>query len=185
MSEEKEMFCSFCGKSSYDAKHFVMQGDVAICDMCVGACAAIMAEQDRKDSEESIPTGENRSVEGTPMDFRTPKPIGKDIGMDYEPLHLQGGYDHNFCLKGNHASHAYSTKTGITMDCYTDMPGVQFYSGNFLCGNLGKAIYPKRSGFCLETQFWPDAINHDNYQKPILKKGEKFHSQTKYVFGTK
>ena len=51
------MFCSFCGKSSYDAKHFVMQGDVAICDMCVGACAAIMAEQDRKDSEESIPTG--------------------------------------------------------------------------------------------------------------------------------
>lgn len=57
MSEDREMFCSFCGKSSYDAKHFVMQGDVAICDMCVGACAAIMAEQDRKDSEESIPTG--------------------------------------------------------------------------------------------------------------------------------
>ena len=57
MSEDREMFCSFCGKSSYDAKHFVMQGDVAICDMCVGACAAIMAEQDRKDSEEDIPTG--------------------------------------------------------------------------------------------------------------------------------
>ena len=57
MSEDREMFCSFCGKSSYDAKHFVMQGDVAICDMCVGACTAIMAEQDRKDSEDSIPTG--------------------------------------------------------------------------------------------------------------------------------
>ena len=57
MSEDREMFCSFCGKSSYDAKHFVMQGDVAICDMCVGACAAIMAEQDRKDSEDSVPTG--------------------------------------------------------------------------------------------------------------------------------
>ena len=57
MSEDKEYFCSFCGKSSYDAKHFVMQGDVAICDMCVGACAAIMAEQDRKDSEDSVPTG--------------------------------------------------------------------------------------------------------------------------------
>ena len=58
MSEDREMFCSFCGKSSYDAKHFVMQGDVAICDMCVGACAAIMAEQDRKDSEDSVPTGQ-------------------------------------------------------------------------------------------------------------------------------
>ena len=57
MSEDREMFCSFCGKSSYDAKHFVMQGDVAICDMCVGACAAIMAEQDQKEAEESIPTG--------------------------------------------------------------------------------------------------------------------------------
>jgi len=56
MSEDKEYFCSFCGKSSYDAKHFVMQGDVAICDMCVGACAAIMAEQDRKESEDSVPT---------------------------------------------------------------------------------------------------------------------------------
>ena len=57
MSEDKEYFCSFCGKSSYDAKHFVMQGDVAICDMCVGACAAIMAEQDRKDAEDDVPSG--------------------------------------------------------------------------------------------------------------------------------
>ena len=125
------------------------------------------------------------NVAGTPFDFRTPKAIGQDIDADHIQLQNGGGYDHNFCLNGSHCAHAYSIKTGITLDCYTDMPGVQFYSGNFLCGNLGKAIYPKRSGFCLETQFWPDAINHDNYQKPILKKGGKFQSQTKYVFGTK
>ena len=125
------------------------------------------------------------NVAGTPFDFRTPKAIGQDIDTDHIQLQNGSGYDHNFCLNGNHCAHAYSIKTGITLDCYTDMPGVQFYSGNFLCGNLGKAIYPKRSGFCLETQFWPDAINHDNFRNPILKKGEKFYSQTKYVFGTK
>ena len=131
-----------------------------------------------------IPQGE-ASVVGTPFDFRMPKTIGRDIEQPHVQLVNGGGYDHNFCLKGNHASHAYSTKTGITMDCYTDMPGVQFYSGNFLGGQTGKATYPKRSGFCLETQFWPDAINHLDYKQPILREGETFQSQTQYIFGTK
>lgn len=131
-----------------------------------------------------IPQNE-ANVAGTPFDFRTPKAIGRDIDTVHTQLENGGGYDHNFCLKGNHASHAYSTKTGITMDCYTDMPGVQFYSGNFLGGQTGKATYPKRSGFCLETQFWPDAINHPQYKQPILKQEENFHSQTQYVFAIK
>ena len=125
------------------------------------------------------------AVQGTPFDFRTPKAIGQDINKAHSQLQNGGGYDHNFCLSGNHAAYAYSQKTGIEMHCYTDLPGVQFYSGNFLAGQTGKATYPKRSGFCLETQFWPDAINHDGYQKPILKKGEKFYSKTQYVFGIK
>lgn len=124
-------------------------------------------------------------VAGTPFDFRTPKPIGQDIDTPHPQLQNGAGYDHNFCLNGTHCAHAYSNKTGITLDCYTDMPGVQFYSGNFLAGQVGKAKYPKRSGFCLETQFWPDAINHENFAKPILKKGEKFYSKTQYIFGTK
>lgn len=124
-------------------------------------------------------------VQGTPFDFRAPKAIGLDIDKAHPQLANGSGYDHNFCLTQSHFAHAFSTKTGIAMDCYTDMPGVQFYSGNFLANQLGKAHYPKRSGFCLETQFWPDAINHDDFVQPILKKGEKFYSKTQYIFGTK
>ena len=124
-------------------------------------------------------------VENTPFDFRTAKPIGQDIDKPHPQLQNGGGYDHNFCLTQSHFAHAYSPKTGITMDCYTDLPGVQFYSGNFLVNQQGKANYPKRSGFCLETQFWPDAINHHSYKQPVLKKGEQFYSKTQYVFGTK
>ncbi len=132
--------------------------------------------------ETSIPIKKS-SVQDTPFDFRTAKAIGKDINLTNIQLTNGGGYDHNFCLNDSHFARAFSTKTGITMDCYTDLPGVQFYSGNFLCGNVGKAKYPKRSGFCLETQFWPDAINHPDYKQPILHKGEKFYSKTQYVFG--
>ena len=131
-----------------------------------------------------IPTRQ-ASVVGTPFDFTLPKQIGQDINQDHVQLVNGGGYDHNFCLSSSHVACAYSTKTAIQMDCYTDMPGVQFYSGNFLCGNTGKATYPKRSGFCLETQFWPDAINHPDYQQPILQKGKHFKSQTQYVFSIK
>ncbi len=132
-----------------------------------------------------IPTGELRSVKGTAFDFLQPKPIGKDINADDEQLRFAGGYDHNFCLNGSHAARAFSVKTGVTMDVYTDRPGVQFYSGNFLTGNAGKSVYNKRAGFCLETQFYPDAVNHANFDGPVLKKGERFYSKTEYVFSLK
>lgn len=125
------------------------------------------------------------TVQGTPFDFRNAKAIGQDINQPHPQLQNGGGYDHNFCLNDSHAAYAYSQKTGIEMHCYTDLPGVQFYSGNFLAGQTGKATYPKRSGFCLETQFWPDAINHDGYLKPILNKGQQFYSKTQYLFGIK
>ena len=144
----------------------------------------IFAESYLQVDETLIPTNK-ADVQGSPFDFRMPKPIGQDINQDHVQLINGCGYDHNFCLSQPHFAKAFSPKTGITMDCYTDMPGVQFYSGNFLAGNLGKSLYPKRSGFCLETQCWPDAINHDNYQKPILHKGEQFYSKTQYVFGIK
>lgn len=135
--------------------------------------------------EKLIPTGEERNVEGTPFDFRQSKPIGRNIGAEDAQLATAGGYDHNFCLTDEHFAVVYSEKTGIQMDCYTDRPGVQFYSGNFLGGAVGKSQYHKRSGFCLETQLYPDSINKPHWRSPVLKKGEKFYSKTEYQFSVK
>ena len=84
------------------------------------------------DDAQNIPTGELRPVEGTPMDFRSPKPIGQDIGLDYEPLHLQGGFDHNWEVFCNPCATLTDPESGRSMAVYTDCPGIQFYSGNFL-----------------------------------------------------
>ena len=136
------------------------------------------------DDAENIPTGELRSVEGTPMDFRTPKAIGRDIGMDYDALKLQNGYDHNFEVWCNPCAVLADPESGRTMEVITDRCGVQFYSGNFLVGEKGKGgvSYCFRGGICLETQFYPDAINHPDWQQPITRAGQPFHSETAYIF---
>ncbi len=118
-----------------------------------------------------IPTGEIRSVEGTPFDFRKPKKIGEEIGDEIlKPTH---GYDHNFVLRDNHAATAYSEKSGVKLDIYTDMPGLHFYSGNFLKGNTGTHELVPREGFALEPQFFPNAVNIKKFLQPILRKGER------------
>lgn len=116
-----------------------------------------------------IPTGEIRSVEGTPFDFRKPKRIGKDIGD--VALIPTNGYDHNFVLSGRRAATAYNEKSGIRMDVFTDMPGSHFYSGNFLNGFTGARELSPREGFALEPQFFPNAVNTPNFVLPILKSG--------------
>ena len=133
---------------------------------------------------ESIPTGENRSVEGTPMDFRTAKPIGRDLGVTYEPLKLQGGYDHNFEACGSPIAVLRDPASGRTMEVETDLPGVQFYSGNFLVGEIGKegVSYCYRGGIALETQYYPNAVNHPEWPQPFTKAGEHYHTETKYIF---
>ena len=133
---------------------------------------------------QSIPTGEMRSVEGTPMDFRTPKAIGRDIDMDYEALKLQGGYDHNFEVFSDPCAILKDPQSGRTMAVSTDCPGIQFYAGNFIVKEKGKdgAVYTKRSAVCLETQFYPDSINHPQWVQPITKAGERYHSVTRYLF---
>ena len=135
------------------------------------------------DDAQNIPTGELRSVVGTPFDFRMPKPIGQDIEEDYEPLHLQGGYDHNFEVFCNPCAILHDPVSGRTMTVTTDCPGVQFYSGNYL-DDQGKdgVYYHKRSGICLETQFYPDSVNHPEWPQPFVKAGEKYHSETRYTF---
>lgn len=133
---------------------------------------------------ESIPTGEERSVEGTAMDFRAPKAIGRDIDQKEEPLQLQGGYDHNFEVFANPCAILTDLESGRTMAVSTDCPGVQLYSGNFLEDEVGKdgVSYCRRSGICLETQFYPDAVNKPQWPQPVTKAGEKYHSETCFVF---
>ncbi len=139
---------------------------------------------------ESIPTGEIAGVEDTPMDFRTAKALGDEIGADYEPLRFGGGYDHNWVLKNNgrfdKVAEVISEESGITMEVYTDLPGIQMYSANFLDNEPGKngAVYGKRSAVCMETQYYPDAVHHENFPQPLCRKGDKYDTHTAYRFLT-
>ncbi len=141
---------------------------------------------------QAIPTGELAPVEGTPFDFRTAKPIGQDIGADCEQLHFVGGYDHNFVCDGpagefRKIAEACCETTGITMEVFTDCCGVQFYAGNAIVSQTGKggASYGKRSGFCLESQYYPNAINQAGFPSPLLKAGEPYETKTSYRFSVK
>jgi aldose 1-epimerase len=135
-----------------------------------------------------IPTGKNPPVKGTPMDFNTAKPIGKDIAQ------VDGGYDHNWVLSkaGNELALAgtlYHAASGRFMEVFTTQPGIQFYSGNFLKGDLtntrdGKK-YIKHAGLCLETQHYPDSPNQPAFPNTILKPGETYNHTTVYKFSTK
>ena len=135
-----------------------------------------------------IPLGEALPVEGTPFDFREFKPIGRDINDSHEQIKLGNGYDHNFILKGEanawkHCATAISPKTGIRMDCYTDQPGVQLYTGNMLKVDFGKGgPMSQYQGFCLETQHFPDSPNNPDYPSTVLKAGETYHTVTEYRF---
>ena len=139
---------------------------------------------------ESIPTGEIRPVDGTPMDFRGGQKIGARIDKDYEPLNFGGGYDHNWVLKNEgrfvKVAEVSSEKSGIRMEVLTDLPGVQMYTANFLNGVTGKdgAVYGKRNAVCLETQYYPDAIHHENFPGPVCNAGEKYDTRTAYRFLT-
>lgn len=135
----------------------------------------------------SIPTGEIASVEGTPMDFRVMKPIGRDINADFEQLKLAGGYDHNYVLSEKPGemkvmANAYCKENGIAMEASTDCCGVQLYAGNFIQAHKGKsgAEYHDRQGFCLESQFYPNAVNQENFASPVVKAGEQYNSKTTY-----
>jgi len=134
-----------------------------------------------------LPNGAAPSVHGTPFDFRVPKAVGRDIDLEDEQLRLGYGYDHNFCIIDPHCASLESAETGIRMDVYTDMPGVQLYSGNGIGEEPGKGgvMMHRRGAVCLETQLWPDGLNHWGFPSPVLRAGEKMHSVTTYSFSVK
>lgn len=141
------------------------------------------------DREGSIPTGEIAPVAGTPMDFREESVISEMLDMSFDQLALTNGYDHNFAvdhydgtlrpvavLKGD--------KSGITMETWSDLPGVQFYGSNFLGNDHGKdnTVYHAGDAICLETQYFPNSINQEGFLKPVIEKDKWAESTTEYRF---
>jgi aldose 1-epimerase len=137
-----------------------------------------------------IPTGEIAPVAGTPMDFTRPKPIGRDLKrLTNQPQ----GYDHNFVLRGGGGKLApcatiYEPRTGRVLEIWTDQPGVQFYSGNFLDGTLtgkGGRVYRQHHGFCLETQHFPDSPNQPKFPSTVLRPGQVYRTTTVHKFSAR
>lgn len=175
----------------------------------------IMADTYTWADEESLPDGRILEVQGTPMDLRVPIRIGGHIDDDFDELRFGHGYDHNWIIRDKpveqelkpgmfgfdptcpidynegglkKAAYAESDVSGLTLTCYTTLPGIQFYSGNHLRGGLrgkGGVEFTKRTGFCLETQYFPNAFANPDFPQPVLKKGETWKAQTVYVLAVK
>ena len=172
--------------------YFNLAGHDAGAESVMNHLVQIHAEEYTPTDKLLIPTGEIAPVAGTPMDFTTPKKIGQDVDADFEQLIMAGGYDHNYALtrkKGEmrEAAVVWCEESGIQMKVYTDLPGMQFYIGNFIEQENGKAgcVYGKRSGFCMETQYYPNACNEEKFESSLLKAGEEYHTTTVYAFSTK
>jgi aldose 1-epimerase len=139
-----------------------------------------------------IPTGEIRPVAGTPFDFTTATPIGERINADDEQIVFGLGYDHNWVLSDmtsdmRLAARVHEPTSGRVMEVLTEEPGIQFYAGNFLDGTItgkGGNVYEYRSGFCLETQHFPDSPNQSSFPSTILRPGETYQTRTIYAFTT-
>ena len=157
----------------------------------------VYADSFTESDESYMPTGKILSVEGTPMDFRTPHAVGDSIHSEYYQIKNAHGYDHNWCLNTNGddtqvCASLYSPKTGIFMEMFTNEPGVQVYSGNFqgvdgeekIVRKLGKH-YPQHVSVCLESQKYPDSPNHPEWASPVLNPGEKYYSHAAYKFSIK
>ncbi len=138
---------------------------------------------------ELIPTGEIKKVEGTPLDFQKSQRIGKRIDEDFSDLKLAGGYDHNWITDSwdktiRRIAIVKAPGNRRVMEVYTDLPGVQFYTGNFIEDQIGKESvrYGKRSGFCLETQYYPDSINKPHFPSILFSKEKPYTSATIFKF---
>jgi len=141
--------------------------------------------------ETQIPTGVVAAVEGTPLDFRRPAPIGARIDEDDRQLARGRGYDHNFVLRRSgpglvHAARLFDPGSGRQLDVHTTEPGLQLYTGNLLDGTVrgkGGRAYGRHAGLCLETQHFPDSPNHPDFPSTILRPGQEYRSRTTLTFG--
>lgn len=153
----------------------------------------IFAQNYTPSNPESIPYGTIEPVAGTSMDFRSPTPIGAHIQEDFDQLNNARGYDHNYVIDGaigvlRTAAKAYSLTTGITLEAETTLPGVHFYTANFVpkrCHGKSGCFYGPQHAFCLETQFFPDSPNQPTFPSAVLKAGDKYTHSTVFRFTSK
>ncbi len=198
LTEDNELMCDYYGLSDKDTvmnmtNHSFFNlnghdsGDIRTHIM------KLYAEQYTATDADLIPTGELPSVEGTPMDFREGKTIGQDIDSDFEAIRFGGGYDHNFVVNNNEVqenaeliAECIGDKTGIKMEVYSDLPGVQIYTSNGMNQPKGKkgASYGSNAAVCFETQYMPDAVNHPEFPQPFIKAGRESVSLTVFRFTT-
>lgn len=196
LTDENELILSYRAKCDQDTivnltNHSYFNLDGQSSDSVLDHSVWIDADAFTPTDETWVPTGEIRSVEGTPLDFRCFEKIGARIQADYEPLILANGYDHNFVLNHSTLSEPCakmkSDESGILMEVFTSLPGVQFYTGNFLNpaeGEKGEHGYCAQSAACFETQFFPDAVHHPEFKSSVLPAGETYHAETIYRFMT-
>lgn len=194
LTEDNELMIHYHGVSDKDTvinmtnhSYFNLDGHDA--GTILGHEARIPADYITETDERLIPTGRLLPVAGTPVDFTEFKEIGRDISCDYEPLHFGHGYDQNWVIRDYDGSMRLaavlrSPDSGISMEVYTDLPGIQMYTGNFLDEKKAKdgASYHNRAGVALETQFFPDAINHKEFVSPLFRAGQEYDSVTIYKF---
>ncbi len=195
LTDENELIIDYCAVSDEDTvinltnhTYFNLGGYDA--GNVLGHVMQISADYFTPTDSASIPTGELRAVKGTPFDFTVPKTIGLDITANDEQLLNCKGYDHNFCLntrpKDISAAVVWEPISARVMEVFTDLPGVQLYTGNFLKDVTGKGghLMGQGAGFCLETQYFPDTPNQPSFPQCLFKAGEKFTSRTSFKFST-
>ncbi|MBR5368379.1 MAG: galactose mutarotase [Lachnospiraceae bacterium] len=195
LTDDNELVLSYTGRSDKDTifnptnhSYFNLSGHDS--GKAMGLKLQLVSKELTPVREGSIPTGDFMKLEGTPFDFSELTVIGDRIDEENELLKIGKGYDINYVIDKKEGEYGRAAlvvdeESGRTMEVFTDLPGVQFYAGNCIATQQGKGgvTYSKRHAICLETQFYPDAINHDAFTKPILKAGEEFKSTTTYKFG--
>lgn len=198
LSNENELIIKYFAKSDKDTivnltnhSYFNLSGHASgdILNHKVKIYATNITASDK----ESIPTGEIRNIIGTPLDFTKLKEVGRDINKNYDQLINANGYDHNWIIDdytGNlkKAAEVVDENSGRVLEVFTTKPGIQFYTGNFLNENeIGKGgvKYRSRQGLCLETQYFPDSLNHKGFSNVILKAGEEYNHTTIYKVSIK
>lgn len=198
LSEENELIITYDAVSDKDTvinftnhSYFNLAGEDA--GSVLHHKAKILADQYTETDSQLIPTGVFTDVAGTPLDFREFKEIGRDINADFPALRYGNGYDQNFVLhtkrgEVQRVAELWEEESGRFMEVFTDLPGLQFYSANFLSEkDVGKGgrSYKPRAGICFETQFYPNSINMEHVPNGRLAAGEKFKSTTIYKFSVR
>jgi aldose 1-epimerase len=184
---DKDTVVNLTQHSYFNLRGSEHRGDI------LGHVVTILASRFTPVDSSLIPTGEIRSVAGTPLDFRRPQAIGARIEIADEQLRLGKGYDHNWVIDARDGvlrldATVYEPTTGRVLEIFSDQPGLQFYSGNVLDGTLigkGGWRYTARSGFCMEPQHFPDSPNHPGFPSTVLKPGQNYHSSIVYRFSTR